>query len=92
VTQYQKWILDRIFIEHDDNEIEPKKETNRYFLPERLRPLMIEVDDDHWELGGEIHNLKNSSKIIAGVHVCGENKHSDSQKNHKEQQRILPGV
>ena len=53
---------------------------------------MVEVDDDHWEFGGEIHNLKNSSKIIAGVHVCGEKKHSDSQKHHKEQQRILPGV
>jgi len=92
-TTYKgKGMLDSLSIEYDDNEIEPKKETNRYFSTERFRPLMVEVDDEHWELGGEIHNQENSSKKVAGVHVGGENKHSHSHNHHKEQQGILPGV
>ena len=85
-------MLDSLSIEYDDNEIEPKKETNRYFSTERFRPLMVEVDDEHWELGGQIHNQENSSKNVAGVHVGGKNKHSHSHNHHKEQQGILPGV
>ena len=79
-------MLDSLSIEYDDNEIEQKKETNRYFSTERFRPLMVEVDDEHWELGGQIHNQENSSKKVAGVHVGGKNKHSHSHNHHKEQQ------
>mmetsp|Transcript_8349 Transcript_8349/g.11915 ORF Transcript_8349/g.11915 Transcript_8349/m.11915 type:complete len:399 (+) Transcript_8349:29-1225(+) len=34
---------------HDN--LEPQLETNRYFSTERFTPLMLDVDDEHWELG-----------------------------------------
>jgi hypothetical protein len=39
----------------DNNDI-PQLETNRYFTTERFTPLMLDIDDENWELGEIVSN------------------------------------
>lgn len=44
------------------NEI-PKLETNRYFTTERFTPLIMDIDDENWELGEKVASrYKNQDK------------------------------
>ena len=48
---------------------EPQLETNRYFTTERFTPLMMDIDDEHWDLGEQVASRykEHHSKVIAPV-------------------------
>jgi hypothetical protein len=67
-----------------ENGSEPILETNRYFTTERFRPLILDIDDESYDLASSVHGSRTDR---AGVHVGGKEKH-----HHKVTQAILPGV
>lgn len=61
-------------------------ETNRYFTTERFRPLILDIDDESYDLASSVHG---SGTDRAGVHVGGK---ANQHHHHKVTQAILPGV
>lgn len=49
-------LVKKISPNYDKNEKIPQLETNRYFTTERYTPLMLEIDDENWELGESVAN------------------------------------
>ena len=65
--------------------MDPILETNRYFTMERFRPLILDIDDENYDLASDVHG---SGTDLAGVRVGGKANHH----HHKVTQAILPGV
>ena len=70
----------------DDLKTEPLLETNRYFTVERFRPLILDIDDENYDLASSVHGSRSER---AGVHVGGKANH---HHHHKVTQAILPGI
>lgn len=62
-------------------------ETNRYFTMERFRPLILDIDDENYDLASSVHG---SGSDKAGVRVGGSK--GNHNHHHKVTQAILPGV
>jgi len=69
----------------DEAKMDPILETNRYFTMERFRPLILDIDDENYDLASNVHG---SGTDLAGVRVGGKANHH----HHKVTQAILPGV
>jgi len=61
-------------------------ETNRFFVTERFRPLMTELDDEHDQLGSE------HQEGVKGVAAGGKGGSHAHHEHHKFQNAVLPGV
>lgn len=80
VFQYFVKVVPTNFTDANGNVLE----TNRYSVTERYRPLMTELDDEHFELG--------KTPDAAGAKAGGETKGSHSHGHHMHQNAVLPGI
>ena len=74
-------LVKKISPNYDKNEKIPQLETNRYFTTERYTPLMLEIDDENWELGESVANkYKDHHDKIAQKNKEREDKKAKAQE------------
>mmetsp|Transcript_8224 Transcript_8224/g.12385 ORF Transcript_8224/g.12385 Transcript_8224/m.12385 type:complete len:518 (-) Transcript_8224:70-1623(-) len=69
----------------DPNEI-PVLETNRYFTTERFTPLMMDIDDENWELGEKVAKKYQNQKDVEPAQIQHDDALDDYYNFYYERQ------